>query len=869
MNPSLAAPVPRSLDEQVMTLRCFPSVGRRLAAALLLLLGTSALRAAPEAFEIGPGNTADLPRGKEADGIIGDFVLRNDRVEAVISGGSPHRRANMSTFWGTNGVTPGCLFDLTLRGVHNDQLVIFTPLMQQGPVSHVRIVSDGRDGTAEIETVVNAAANEGLFKRHQWQLREGDPGVLVISTLRNEAAAPRKGTLDDRWTRFASNGVAGDIRWADAEDPADKAGYAWAWLPGGAAVKPGQEVELAPGQSLEVRRFVAVGRSPAEAAGHVAARLGPVGTLRGTVTEAGGRPVTTARITVPWGGSRVPAYPDDDGRFEFFLPPGDYALEVADLGRPMVTRSVSVAAGSVSELNAVLEPAAAIAFDIRNAAGASTPCKAQFIGIHGTPSPNLGPRLRAHGCADQWHSATGTFGVQVPPGTYRVVVTRGPEFSHLSREVSVSAGRTVGFAGELKRLVDTRGWVSADYHNHSTESGDNTCGTADRLINLAAEHIEFAPTTEHNRLFDWRPLINRLGLSHELQTVPGIELTGSGAHMNAFPFTPVPFTQDNGAPVWHPDPRITALTLRRWQGEDPHRWVQINHPDMVQNFLDRDGDGQMDGGFIGLGGMIDAVETQNFADGSILAGVPFRILRGAGGREEVRFLREFIWLQLLNRGARFWGTAVADAHSVYGNGVGGWRVYLPSATDEPGRIDWQENARHARAGRMILTTGPFLQVMLEDGTIAGGATRLPGRFNVQVRVQCTDWLDIDRVQFLVNGRPRPDLNFTRATHPQMFSDAVVKFDQTVPVKLSEDAHLIVVAIGEGFDLSTGFGSSDQARLRPQAYNNPIFVDVDGNGFTPNGDTLDFPLPHAGISVAQARALLERVALQIPGTSGTR
>ncbi|MFN0068201.1 MAG: CehA/McbA family metallohydrolase [Limisphaerales bacterium] len=829
----------------------------RLLAVLLALASLLKLHAAPEAFEIGPANTAQLPRGKEADGIIGDFVLRNDRVEAVISGGSPHRRANMSTFYGTNGVTPGCLFDLTAHGANNDQLVIFTPLTQQGPVSHVRIVSDGKDGTAEVETVISAALNEGLFKRHQWQLRDGEPGILVISTLRNEGTSPRKGMLDDRWTRFASNGVAGDIRWADAEDPADKAGYAWAWLPGGAAVKPGQEVELAPGQSLEIRRFLAVGRSPAEAAGHVASRLGTTGLVRGTVKDAAGQPVGTAKILVPWGDGKVPAYPDAEGRFEFRLPPGEHSLEVTDIGRPSVSQRITVKPDEAEELVATLEAASAIAFDIRNEAGATMPCKAQFIGINGTPAPNLGPRLRAHGCADQWHSATGAFRVQVPPGGYRVVVTRGPEFSHLAREVTVPVGQTVNLSGELKRLVDTRGWVSADYHNHSTESGDNTCGTADRLINLAAEHIEFAPTTEHNRLFDWRPLINRLGLGNELQTVPGMELTGSGAHMNSFPFTPVPFTQDNGAPVWNADPRITALTLRRWQGEDPHRWVQINHPDMVQNFLDRDGDGQPDGGFIGLGGMIDAVETQNFLGGDLLAGAPFRIVRGAGGREEVRFLREFIWLQLLNRGARFWGTAVADAHSVHGNGVGGWRVYSPSATDEPGRIDWRENARNARAGRMILTTGPFLQVTLEDGTIAGGATRLPGRFNVHVRVQCTDWLDVDRVQFLVNGRPRPDLNFTRAVQPQMFGNAVVKFDQTVPVQLSEDAHLIVVAIGENSDLSTGFGSSDQANLRPQAYNNPIFVDVDGNGFVPNGDTLDFPLPHGGMTVAQAKALLER------------
>ena len=66
----------------------------------------------PQAFEVGPSNMDLLPRGKEADGILGDFVLRNARVELVISHNAPLRRANMSTFYGTNGITPGCLYDL-------------------------------------------------------------------------------------------------------------------------------------------------------------------------------------------------------------------------------------------------------------------------------------------------------------------------------------------------------------------------------------------------------------------------------------------------------------------------------------------------------------------------------------------------------------------------------------------------------------------------------------------------------------------------------------------------------------------------------------------------------------------------------------
>ena len=56
-------------------------------------------------------------------------------------------------------------------------------------------------------------------------------------------------------------------------------------------------------------------------------------------------------------------------------------------------------------------------------------------------------------------------------------------------------------------------------------------------------------------------------------------------------------------------------------------------------------------------------------------------------------------------------------------------------------------------------------------------------------------------------------------------------------------------------LKTGFGSSAQSSNHPTAYNNPIFVDVDGGGFTPNYDTLGFDLPTSKLSVERVQKLL--------------
>ncbi len=62
----------------------FQPVHRRRSQLLAFFTLALPLIAAPAAFAIGPDNKDQLPRGKEADGIIGDFVLRNDKVKAVI-----------------------------------------------------------------------------------------------------------------------------------------------------------------------------------------------------------------------------------------------------------------------------------------------------------------------------------------------------------------------------------------------------------------------------------------------------------------------------------------------------------------------------------------------------------------------------------------------------------------------------------------------------------------------------------------------------------------------------------------------------------------------------------------------------------------
>src|SRR5262249_20971156 len=149
-------------------------------------------------------------------------------------------------------------------------------------------------------------------------------------------------------------------------------------------------------------------------------------------------------------------------------------------------------------------------------------------------------------------------------------------------------------------------------------------------------------------------------------------------------------------------------------------------------------------------------------------------------------------------------------------------------------------------GNIVMTNGPFLEV--SAAAAAGGDTvtvgddlnATGGKVTLQVRVERPNWLEVNRVQGFVNGRPDPALNFTNRTHPKMFSNRTVVFDQSISVPLDRDAHLIVAAAGDGKQLGAVAGP-DHAQEMPCAVGNPIFVDVDGNGFEPNGDQLGLPL----------------------------
>ncbi len=804
------------------------------------------------------------PRGKEADAIHGDFVLSNGRIVAVVAHPKRGRNANM-----TVRNVGGSVIDLTERDRPNDQLSAFYPgaglrelrfggvevqapqtyeaaeldrLFVQARQVSLRLIAAPREKEPDVEVV--------------YTLDEGWDHLLVTTTFTNRGSAPVDvepvdAVRADGAFEFAPEG-ASELFWA----------YDRAWRQAYGILPEGRKAVA----SASRQRLI---RYP-DSDGKVALRLAPGETFRFTrrlipgphlfdvqrkarllsgmsvravsvqVSDSTGRPLVGAEVAHEIDGKRL-AWGRTDESGTLVLDAGDATgkLSVTSLGSGSKTVTLDPDAGDSVKVE--LPRAGGVGAVIRDEKGGETPCKVQFVGKEGTTSPDFGPDSGEHAVRNVYYSHNGRFAQPLEPGSYDVIISYGPEYDAVFTGIKVARGEETRLEATLVRSVKTDGWISTDFHSHSSPSGDNTASQFGRVLNLLCEHIEFAPCTEHNRLSSYDPHLQALGAVEKMATCVGIELTGSPLplnHQNAFPIVLRPGAQDGGGPTTDEDPAIQIARLAMWdQGSE--KLLQVNHPDLGWMFRDRNGDGSPDRGFGGMFPHIDVIEVHP----------PHAIFGGPTISYEGRSVNSPIhnWLQLLNQGRKYPGVVNTDAHYNF-HGSGWLRNYVKSPTDDPSRIRTLDVVHAAEQGQLVMTTGPFLEVTLVPDTPSateygpGDRVSLPGgKARLNVRVQCPNWFDVDRVQVFVNGRAEKELNFTRKDTPDRFTGSALKFDQEIPIELKGDAHLIIAAIGENSKLGPVMGPDHAADL-PVAVSNPIFVDVDGGGFKPNEDPLgDLPL----------------------------
>ena len=834
-------------------------------------------KSAVEIGQLSEANWAQLvPRGKEVDAIYGDFVLRNKHLAAVIAAPLATRNANM-----TVKEVGGCLIDLTARPNESDQLSAFfpgarrfayrsavargdgaevdlskTPIVRM-TVGEVTVIAEPGEGRPKVEVTYRLTAESKMLTVVSKFTNTGEKPLLVPLTDdfrldhgKEEVVKSPDGESELYWIH--------DLYW----------GQAYGWLADNAKIvansttrgaafqyampddKPSVTIE--PGKSFELVRHIAAASHLPELRATVAAARQQTASVPTELTllDGANRPMPNARVELFRNGQSWGIVPTDaSGIARTPFPSGEYEIEVSAFGVPVMRKEQGLKikiAGEASPQRFQFVMAnhltGVLAVKITDSDGQPLPCKVEIIGQGESRSPSFGPETADFAVKNLVYCPLGEAEQELPAGSYEVVVSRGPEFDALFSTLLIQPGKKAALTGKLPRSLQTPGWISTDFHSHSTPSGDNTSSQLGRVVNLVCEHLEFAPCTEHNRIDTYLPHIERLKVGKFIGSCSGMELTGTPLplnHQNAFPLQHKPRTQDGGGPLTDADPVAQIERLAMWDNR-ADKLVQINHPDFGWMTYDRDGDKKPDDGFQRMFAQMDVIEIHPIH--TLLTFETTYLYKNQGKPIDNRVFR---WLQLLNQGLRLPGVVNTDSHYNF-HGSGGLRNWVQSSTDDPAAVTPLEMVHAAEQGRVIVSNGPYLEVSLSETgkpksvTAGQGLDVKSGKVTLAVRVQCPNWFDIDRVVVLVNGRPHATHDYRKSTNSDRFRSGNVKFDEKLSLALTEDAHLIVVVAGEK-PLGKVAGP-DWGHQTPAAVSNPIYIDVDGDGFRANKDTLGHPLP---------------------------
>lgn len=268
-------------------------------------------------------------------------------------------------------------------------------------------------------------------------------------------------------------------------------------------------------------------------------------------------------VVIADGGARVSQMAVDvGGRFRGRVPPGTYTLVVVKDGLQSTRfTDVVVTADAITRQELTVPMPAQVTVTVVEAGRGRVPAKVTLVGI--TPPEHVGqdakdwlfdqsigepfrytdliPDVAGDPSTLRYiehfdYAKDGTTTLTARPGTYTLVVGRGPEYDRVELPVTLEAGKTIAVDATITRVVDTLGYIGGDFHLHSVYSLDSNAGLADRITSYAGEGVEYAVSTDHNFVVDYRATIEKQGLQRFVNSAVGLELTTiDRGHFNGFP----------------------------------------------------------------------------------------------------------------------------------------------------------------------------------------------------------------------------------------------------------------------------------------------------------------------------------------------
>lgn len=457
-----------------------------------------------------------------------------------------------------------------------------------------------------------------------------------------------------------------------------------------------------------------------------------------------------------------------------------------------------------------------------------------FYGANGTPTPRLRDDLLnfrrdgkpvEHSLVSNNVSLAGVDSdpqtLYLPPGDYRVLATRGLEYSVSSRELQVRPGPMQNLVIEPPRRELDSGWLSADLHVHASASFDSALPLTEQVRAFAAMGADVLVLAEHNRIVDGSAVPSSMGLADQVTIVAGAELTGMARTTEA----PTTIGHSNIFPLVYQDalyaggiPRVEETRLRGLIAQTRYRYpeaiFQLNHPrsadplDADSAFFDHLSVGKSFEPALPLThsrnrSLLDSDPVTGFRD------IDFDVMEVLNGADmETYAASRRDWFALLKQGLPIKATGNSDSHKL-DSAVAVPRNYIQLPKSRP--LSEREFARAIREGRMYFSSGPLMVVSLGEAGLGELATG--SRHILKVMPRTASWIGLDTLRIYLNGRLWKEQNIPANV---LYSDNIhISRDSVLNVELSGPVTALYREVLPGF--------------APIALSNPIYIDADGDG----------------------------------------
>lgn len=578
------------------------------------------------------------------------------------------------------------------------------------------------------------------------------------------------------------------------------------------------------GRSTTVSRFFGVGDGSGANAIELENKVKSIvaGTVSGCVT-VGGAPAPGARVTAGIdGGGFIEAVSnvwttDSAGCYEGTLAEGDYVLAAWREGAPYQgggstpgLNPVTIANGTPATQDIALPASGTLEVSVVDQDANPVPARITVVGID--PSPEVVTPLASSGGVFRdtndtkpfgivraaYTDATGNVSIEVEPGSYQLIVSRGTEYSIDSSPLTITGGATTVVAASIAHVIDTTGFISSDFHVHGIASADSHVSQTDRVMQFAGEGVDNVIMTDHHVHTDLLPRIAALGFSSFITSMIGEEITTwDSGHYNAYPMTIDASRPSGGSTDWGvaapagedfaslgsyiADPDEVFALATAGPNSTAATTMQINHID--SHFVPL----QIDTSAVPPSAALDAAGRVRFrmdpAGGELFFPFPaLEVWNGDNRTQQSNFLNDRIgiWMNLLNQGIITTALGDTDTHKFTNLESAGARSWTASPTDDPAAMDPADVAAAVDDGLLIAGQGVFVTTRAIDNdtpsnvadlTLSGanGITLVDpaAGFDLEVTVQAPNWVDFDTVEIYANASTIPSP--TPGAAPELFS----------------------------------------------------------------------------------------------------